>query len=103
MRKKNKYGSIQTIVDDIKFPSRLEARYYQRLKELKESGELLYFLRQVPFHLPGGVIYRVDFAEFWPDKVRYVDTKGVETNTFKTKKRIVEAMYPVKIEVVKKV
>ena len=59
-------------------------------------------LLQVPFHLPGGTIYRADFMEFWDDgEVRIVDVKGVETEAFKIKKREVEAIYPVNITVVK--
>jgi hypothetical protein len=36
-------------------------RRYKELKLLKAAGDILYFLRQVPFHLPGGIVARVDF------------------------------------------
>lgn len=57
---------------------------------------------QVPFHLPGNVIYRVDFMEFHNDgTVHFVDVKGMETNTFILKKKQVEELYaPIKIETV---
>jgi hypothetical protein len=47
--------------DGILFDSQLEMRRYKELKLLKAAGDILYFLRQVPFHLPGGIVARVDF------------------------------------------
>lgn len=59
----------------------------------------MFYLRQVPFHLPGGVVYRVDFQEFHANgAVRFVDVKGHRTESYKAKKRMVEALYPVEIE-----
>ena len=51
--KKHKYKAKQTEVDSIKFPSKLEAGYYLKLKLRKQAGDIKYFLRQVPLHLPG--------------------------------------------------
>lgn len=98
----SKYAAQPTEVDGIRFDSKAEARYYQQLKARVVAGEVSYFLRQVPIHLPGNVRYVVDFLEFWADgRVRYVDVKGVQTAMFKTKKRQVEALYPITIEVEK--
>ncbi|HEY4529359.1 MAG TPA: DUF1064 domain-containing protein [Luteimonas sp.] len=98
----SKYAAQPTEVDGIRFDSKAEARYYQQLKARVAAGELAYFLRQVPLHLPGRTRYVVDFVEFWADgRVRYVDVKGVETAMFRTKKRQVEALYPIKIEIEK--
>lgn len=98
----NKYGAVATEVDGIRFDSKAEARYYVGLKDRVDSGRVLYFLRQVAIHLPGGVRYVVDFLEFHADgSVHYIDVKGVLTAQFKTKKRLVEALYPIKIECVK--
>ena len=99
---RHKYNATPTETDGIKFASRREAKYYTELKARKEAGEVIFFLRQVPFHLPGGVKYVADFMEFLADgSVRVVDVKGMETPTYKAKKRMVEAIYaPVKIEVV---
>jgi len=47
--------------DGIQFDSQLEMRRYKELKLLKAAGEIKYFLRQVPFHLPGGITARIDF------------------------------------------
>lgn len=52
--------------DGIQFDSQLEMRRYKELKLLKAAGEILYFLRQVPFHLPGGICARLDFMVVYP-------------------------------------
>ena len=100
----HKYGASPKHRDGFRFDSQLEARYYDHLKFLRdEAGEILMFLRQVPFHLDGGTILRIDFVVFWQDgSVTFEDTKGHVTNTFKVKRREVEAKYPVTLKIVKK-
>ena len=101
MRQRHKFNATPSQSDGMRFDSKKERRYYEQLKTRQKSGEVAMFLRQVPFHLPGGVKYVVDFQEFLSDgHVRFVDVKGMETQQFKTKKRLVEATYPVTIEVV---
>lgn len=100
---KHKFGAVKTERDGITFASKLEAAYYDELKLMKHAGLVLFFLRQVPFHLPGGVKYVCDFQVFYADgTVDFVDVKGMETPEFIAKKRMVEALYPVKINVKKK-
>ena len=97
----HKFKAVPTVSDGIRFDSKKEARYYDELKLRMIGGEIVFFLRQVPFHLPGGVRYVVDFQEFHADgTVHFVDVKGMETAEFKMKKKIVEATYPITIEVV---
>ncbi len=104
MRNYHKFKANPTSVDNIRFDSKLESRYYAQLKIRVKSGDVLFFLRQVPFHLPGNVRYVCDFQEFHSDgSVHFVDVKGVETKEFILKKKQVEDLYPVTIEVVKKV
>ena len=96
---KSKYGAKATVVDGIRFDSKKEAMYYSQLKLRVSAGEVLMFLRQVPFHLPGGVRYVVDFQEFHADGlIHFVDVKGMQTADFKMKKKMVEDLYPVEIE-----
>ena len=46
-------------------------------------------------------MYRVDFQEFHSDgTVRFIDVKGYKTKEFIMKKKMVEAEYPVEIEIV---
>ena len=74
-----------------------------KLELAKKSGDLLFYLRQVPFHLPGNVTYRVDFQEFWSDgTVVFTDVKGFETKDFIMKKKQVEDLYPLTLNIVTK-
>lgn len=99
MSVRHKFNAVRTEVDGIKFSSKKEATYYQTLCLRKKAGEVLFFLRQVPFHLPGGVRYVVDFQEFHSDgTVHFIDVKGMKTSEYLTKKKIVEAIYPILIE-----
>lgn len=99
----HKFKAKPVTADDQHFASKLEWSYYQKLKVMKSSGHILFFLRQVPFHLPGGVKYVVDFVEFHADgDIRFVDVKGMETSEFVAKKKMVEALYPITIDVVKR-
>lgn len=95
---KHKFRAIQTELDGIIFPSKKEAKEYQRLMLLKKSGEVLFFLRQVPFHLPGNIKYVLDFLIFWANgEVTFKDVKGMKTAMYILKKKQVEALYPIKI------
>ena len=96
---RHKFRAVPTETDGIKFSSKKEARYYSELKLRQKSGEVVFFLRQVPFHLPGGIRYVVDFVIFNVDgSVQFVDVKGMATAMYRTKKKIVESLYPVKID-----
>lgn len=100
---RHKFNAKPGEADGIHFSSTLERDYYLRLKLRVKSGEVLFFLRQTPLHLPGDVKLVVDFLEFHADgTVHFIDTKGVETESFLAKKRIAEAIYPIEIEIVKK-
>lgn len=99
---KHKYRAIPTELDGIKFPSKAHAKYHAELELRKKAGEVLFFLREVPFHLPGATTYRLDYLEFHADgSIHPVEVKGFETAVFKVKKRLVEAIYPIKIELAK--
>lgn len=112
-----KYRAVRTEYNGITYDSKAEARYAQELdlqqKETKQSGSygLVFWLRQVPFTLPAGVIYRVDFVEFYGvwlemkfpaiDLILFTDVKGMDTPVSKLKRKQVENLYPVRIQVVK--
>lgn len=102
-KSKNKYNATAVEVDNMRFDSKLEAKYFIALKAAVESGRICYFLRQVPFHLPGKATYRCDFQIFWSDGVvSYVDVKGKDTPMSKLKRKQVEELYPVQIDLVNK-
>jgi Protein of unknown function (DUF1064) len=99
---KSKYRAKITEVDGINFASTLEADRYKQLKLLKASGGICYFLRQVPFDLPGGAVYRCDFMVVFPTwryNVEFEDCKGYMTPISKLKIKQVEALYPVRIKI----
>ena len=94
----HKFGAKPTSSDGIKFASKKEHKRYQELKVLQQHGELLFFLRQVPFHLPGGVKYLCDFMNFWQNgSVTIEDVKGMKTPMYILKKKQVEKLYPITI------
>lgn len=109
---KHKFGAKPQICDGKRFSSQLEARYYKVLKLAQNAKErpLLFFLRQVPFELPGNITYRLDFMEFWAPKegescgdIIFTETKGFMTPEAKIKIAQVEEIYGITINIVKKV
>ena len=98
MKVRHKFKAKPQEYDGIKFPSKAEAKRYLELKVLQEKGEVLFFLRQVPFHLAGGVKYVCDFMIFWADgSVTVEDVKGMKTPLYVAKKKMVESTYPIEI------
>ncbi len=98
MKFKHKFRAIRTECDSIKFSSKKEAKRYNELKQLKEIGEIIFFLRQVPFYLVANVKYVCDFVVFWKDgDITFEDVKGVKLPMYVLKKKQVEALYPIKI------
>lgn len=96
---RHKYNAIPTSYDGIRFDSKKEGQYYLGLKLRVKAGEVVFFLRQTPLHLPGGVKLVVDFQEFHEDgTVHFIDVKGFKTEQYNAKKRMVEALYPITIE-----
>lgn len=92
---KHKFKAKITEHDGIKFASKREASYYHTLKLLQQAGEVLFFLRQVPIHLPGNVKYVCDFLVFWANgEVTFEEVKGFKTPLYILKKKMVENLYP---------
>lgn len=99
---RHKYHAISTEVDGHKFPSKSEGAYYAHLKLEQASGRLVFFLRQVPIHLPGGTKLVLDFVEFYANgEIHWRDVKGQILSDFRTKRREIQALYPFKIQTVK--
>lgn len=95
---KHKFHAKPTTVDGYKFHSKKESQYYQDLELAKKSGQLLFFLMQVPIHISPGVKYVIDFLEFWANgEVRFVDVKGMKLPMYEMKKKLVEEKYPFRI------
>jgi len=100
---KHKYRAKSCEADGKKFPSKLERSYYNQLKLRQQNGEVLFFLLQTPFMLPGNIKYVVDFTVFLSDgTVEFIDCKGFMTPMSALKIKQVEELYPVTIKIVTK-
>ena len=82
--------------DGIVFASAKEMRRYNELKLLVKSGDVLWFTRQVPFWLEGGVKYVADFVVVWVEgwhdtNVTVEDVKGYKTEGYELKKKLMAA------------
>lgn len=97
LRLKHKYGSIPCERNEIKFPSKLERSCYDQLIELKKRGEILFFLRQIPFDLPGGYTHRVDYCVFSNDHVIFIEAKGRDLSVGKIKRLQTEELFGITI------
>ena len=95
---KHKFRAVRCEYDGIKFASKKEGKRYLELKLLQKSGEVIFFLRQVPIHLSASVKYVCDYLIFWASgNVTFEDVKGMVTPMYLAKKKMVEAIYPIKI------
>jgi hypothetical protein len=99
--KRTKYNNKRIRVDGILFDSKLEADYYLQLKIKLKAGLIRGFCRQPEFILQEGfadrkpIVYKADFIIFYPDgTAEIIDTKGMETETFKLKKKLFQEKFP---------
>ena len=100
-----KYRNKITYIDGLRFDSRKEAMHYVYLRELEKRGTInnLQLQTKMPFIIDGKKIftYKPDF-EYDDDFGHHIiDVKGVETTTFRLKKKLIEAQYKCEIEIVK--
>jgi hypothetical protein len=98
--KAHKYHAKGTDVDGIHFPTKLEARCYEEQKFRRDvTREVAFFLRQTPFHLEGGVVYRCDFfCVLAAGGIEVIDAKGYDTRESINKRKQVKARYGVEVK-----
>jgi hypothetical protein len=114
-RRRNKFGAVPTVVENIRFHSKKEARRYQELRLLEQAGEIreLEIQPKFPLFVPGrgagGPYARVHVADYVADFryregergiLRIEDVKGgraTKTPIYRLKKRMVEALYGIEI------
>lgn len=105
---KNKFNAKKTIVDNITFDSKKEANYYKRLCLLKKAtriDKVLNIELQPRYDIIVNKIkigfYKADFKVTYPNRVEIVDVKGLKKGSayqlFRLKKKLVEALYNIKI------
>ena len=99
----SKYGAKATVVDGIRFASKLEAKRYSQLVALQKWGTVAFFLRQVPFDVAISVRYLADFLVVYTDgRLEVEDVKGILTPTSRTKIAVVEDRYRIKVKSLKR-
>ena len=111
--KRSKYNAVPTVYQGVRYSSKKEARFAENLELRRELGEFAYVLRQVPFDLGAGIIYRADFVtlqenfthcgtiseELW--RITVYEVKGMETPAWKLKHKLIKDKYPlIALEVV---
>jgi hypothetical protein len=100
--KPSKFRNKKVIIDGITFDSKREGQGYRQLKALKTVGIIKELKLQVPFQigLNGKKIckYYADFVAVYADgRQEVIDYKGMKTPVYNLKKKLVEAMFGIKI------
>jgi hypothetical protein len=110
--KHSKYRNVRTEVDGIKFDSKKEAARYQELKLMERAGEIYDLVLQPAFAITvNGLKVCTYKADFRYNQVRrdqtgmrmesldhiVEDVKGVKTDVYKLKKKLVKACHGIDI------
>ena len=100
-RPQNKYGAVRQIHDDGAFDSKAELRRWCDLKILERAGEIRNLERQVRFPIEINGVHVCDYIAdfvFFENGVRVVeDKKGVQTDTFRIKAKLMRALYNIDV------
>lgn len=122
--RRSKYGNRKTVVDGITFDSKKEANRFRELQLLERAGKIMALQRQVKYVLiptqrefsneiykkgahqghfkPGKVLekecsYIADFAYIQDGAYVVEDTKGVRTEAYKIKRKLMLERYGIQI------
>lgn len=123
--RRSKYGNRKTVVDGIVFDSQKEANRFRELQLLERAGKITALQRQVKYVLiptqrefsneiykkgahqghfkPGKVLekecsYIADFAYIQDGAYVVEDTKGVRTEAYKIKRKLMLERYGIQIQ-----
>nr|DAL45603.1 MAG TPA_asm: Endonuclease [Caudoviricetes sp.] len=107
-RRASKYHAKKTVVDGIEFDSAKEAKRYVKLRDMQDAGRIQGLRLQVPFEiLPSfecdGVKYRgmryiADFVYYRDGKQVVEDVKGIKTQEYRLKKKLMAYLNHINIE-----
>ncbi|EAG9354585.1 DUF1064 domain-containing protein [Listeria monocytogenes] len=109
---RSKYNAKKVVIDNITFDSKAEAAYYQQLKLLKMTGEVVSFDLQPEFVLQDSFVkngkkyhaikYKADFLVRYSDgHEELIDIKGMLTKEFILKRKLFEMRYMQSIKCLK--
>lgn len=110
--KRNKYGNRKVEADGHIFDSKLEERYYQKLKLDKRLGHIKDFKLQPVYQLQPAfrkynkairkIEYKADFEiEHIDGSIEVVDVKGHKTKEFLIKRKLFDYQYDLPLRVLK--
>lgn len=99
----SKYGNKRTAYNGRFFASKREAHRAWELDMLKRAGVITSWLPQPEFKIVHNEVkicsYFADFKVFYPNgSVEYEDVKGMRTDVFILKKKLVKAFYNIEIK-----
>jgi hypothetical protein len=104
--KKNKHNAKKVVIDNITFDSKHEGARYSELKLMLGAG----LISDLKIHPVYPIVYKetricdviLDFAYSKPNSVRiYEDAKGQDTDYSRLKRKLVEAFYGIKVELIR--
>ena len=99
-----KYKNVKTTIDGITFDSKKEATHYAELKLLARSGLIQNLRLQVPFELipkqqgERAVKYIADFVYDENGETVVEDVKGVRTDVYRLKKKLMLKVHGLRIK-----
>ena len=106
---RSKYRNKITELDGIKFHSAKEAKRYSELKLLEKAGKIHSLMLQVPYQLIepmriNGKYYRAisyyaDFVYVENNNTVCEDVKGMQTDIFKIKMRLMKQVHGIDIKI----
>lgn len=107
--KQNKYHNKKVQYDEMTFDSKKEYSYYLKYKLMEQAGEIHDLKMQVPFTLIETfklqdkiyrkTIYKADFTFIDKEgKYHVIDVKGIRTDVYKLKKKLMAWKYGIEIE-----
>lgn len=113
LRRWHKYRAVRTEVDGVSFASKREAARYQVLKLRQMAGEIrdLKLQPEYPLHIVklyrngwpieiatcGKYVADFEYIECASGEIVTEDSKGVRTDTYRLKRKLVEAIHGVTI------
>jgi hypothetical protein len=111
--KSSKFNNIKVEIDGYNFDSKKEAEFYGALKIKKQASLIKDFQMQIKYEI---VVNKIHIANYFLDFIiqhndgsfEYIDIKGkdsktnkfIKTGVFALKKRLVEAIYDIKITMI---
>ncbi len=107
-RSKNKYRNNPIIIDGIRFDSTKEGHRWCELQTLQKAGVISDLQRQVKYELQPAfyfqgrkirpIQYIADFVYWEGDNEIVEDVKGVKTQEYKLKKKMMQYIYDIDIK-----